>query len=132
MKEYRYPSPIIADRIQQIMWDNNLTDVYVARILNVDRKTILAVRHAERNPSIKFVRWLCSTFHIDANWLLVLTDHKTLPETIRTIHDCVAKQMYEKGIDDYMNALLNVLDDFGSLSNPTVRQIAERLKEQKK
>lgn len=55
-----------------------------------------------------------------------------LKKTIETLHYCVSKQMYEKGIDDYMNALLNVLDDFGSLSNATVRQIAEKLKEQKK
>lgn len=55
-----------------------------------------------------------------------------LKKTIETLHYCVSKQMNEKGIDDYMNALLNVLDDMGFVSEPTVRQIAEKLKEQKK
>lgn len=72
MREYRYPSPIIAERIQKIYDEQNLTDGYVANALNVDRKTPMKFRHADTNPSIKFIRWLCSTYKIDANWLLDL------------------------------------------------------------
>lgn len=72
MKQYRYPSPIIAERIQKIFDDNNLTDGYVAKAINVDRKTILSFRHADANPSIKFIRWICDTYKIDANYLLDL------------------------------------------------------------
>ena len=45
MKQYRYPSPIIAERIQKIFDDNDLTDGYVAKAINVDRKTIFSFRH---------------------------------------------------------------------------------------
>lgn len=99
MKEYIYPSPVIAERIQQVLWDNNLGDTEVARRIDVERKTILAYRHAERNPSIKFVRWLCATCRIDANWLLDLTQ-TDVKKTMQNIHDCVAEEMYEKGKAD--------------------------------
>lgn len=72
MKRYIYPSPVIADRIQQIFDEHGLKDGRVADILEMDRKTVLKYRRAERNPNIKFIRWLCSTYKIDANWLLAI------------------------------------------------------------
>lgn len=72
MREYRYPSPIIADRIQQIFDEHNLHDGEVANILDVDRRTPMKYRHGETAPSVRFIRWLCSTYKIDANWLLDL------------------------------------------------------------
>ena len=72
IKEYVYPSPIIAERIQQIFNENHLTDRQVGEILKVERKTILSYRKAISNPSIKFVRWLCKTYNVDVKWLLDL------------------------------------------------------------
>lgn len=72
MIEYSYPSPVIAQRIQSVFDENKLTDGYVANLIEVDRKCILHYRNAITNPSIKFVRWICSTYKIDANWLLDL------------------------------------------------------------
>lgn len=70
MKKYIYPSPIIVERIQKVFDDNRLTDEYVAGMIGVNRKTPMKYRHAETNPSIKFIRWLCSTYHVSVEWLL--------------------------------------------------------------
>lgn len=70
--DYVYPSPVIAERIQELFDKNHLKDGQVAKILKCDRKSILAYRHAERNPSIKFVRYMCATYHVSADWLLDL------------------------------------------------------------
>lgn len=70
MVKYNYPSPVIAERIQKVFDDNNLTDTQVANILKCDRKSILKYRNAYHHPNIKFIRWLCATYNVDANWLL--------------------------------------------------------------
>lgn len=67
---YNYPSLIIAERIQKVFDKNNITDSQVANSLKCDRKCILGYRNGYANPSIKFIRWLCATYKIDANWLL--------------------------------------------------------------
>lgn len=72
MNNYPYPSPVIAERIQKIFDDNKLTDGYVAKILGYNRKTVLSFRNATTNPSVKFIRWICSTYHVTADWLLDL------------------------------------------------------------
>lgn len=72
MINYQYPSPIIAERIQSVFYEHDLTDRYVADQIGMERKTICAYRNAERNPSIKFIRWLCSTYKISVSWLLDL------------------------------------------------------------
>lgn len=72
MREYKYPSPVIAERIQEILFELELTDKYVAEQLNMERKVIFNYRHAITNPSIKFIRWLCQTYKVDARWLLDL------------------------------------------------------------
>lgn len=72
MTEYVYPSPVIAERIQKVFWDNDLTDPYVAKQIGCERKCIGAYRRAESNPSIKFIRWLCENYKIDVRWLLDL------------------------------------------------------------
>lgn len=38
-----------------------------------------------------------------------------LKETIRTIHDCVAKQMYEKGIDDAIRLIEKLMERYENL-----------------
>lgn len=68
--DYKYPSPVIADRIQKIFNDNKLTDFKVAAALKCDRKAMFNYRHALTNPSVKFIRYICATYHVDANWLL--------------------------------------------------------------
>lgn len=70
MKETVYPSPIIAERIQQIFDENNLTDNEVAQRIKMHRHAVFNYRNALNNPSVKFIRYLCSTYHVDANWLL--------------------------------------------------------------
>jgi len=72
MREYVYPSPVIANRIQEVFDEFNLNDGFVASQIGCERKTIGAYRRAETNPSIKFVRWICSTYHKSPVWLLDL------------------------------------------------------------
>lgn len=72
MKNMEYPSPEIAKRIQQVFWDNNLIDKQVANAIGIDRKSCLAYRNCVTNPSVKFIRYLCSNYHVSADWLLDL------------------------------------------------------------
>ncbi len=64
--------------------------------------------------------------------------HGNLADTIREIHDCVAKEIYRKGIDDFLNAIAEHfnknLDDYieRGATYSDIKQIAEQLKEQEK
>lgn len=74
MKNKKYPSPIIAERIQEVFWENNLTDSYVAKMIGCERKSIGSYRRAESNPSVPFIRWICATYKINVSWLLDLEE----------------------------------------------------------
>ncbi len=54
-----------------------------------------------------------------------------LKETIKDIHDNVAKEMYCKGIDDLCNEIstYRMYDEYGNMID--LLEIAEKLKEQK-
>lgn len=72
MRHSRINNPVIAERIQQVFDENNLSDRQVAEAIGYERKSILAYRNAYATPPIKFVRYLCSTYHVSADWLLDL------------------------------------------------------------
>lgn len=112
-KEYPYPSPVIADRIQKVMTENGCTDEGMAKMVGCDRKAIMHYRNCVTNPHVKFIRYMCETYHVDANWLLdIRTPYTTdemkawregyragrgnadekLPDVIKEIHDLVEKQ----------------------------------------
>lgn len=68
------------------------------------------------------------------------SEHGNLADMIRDIHDCVAKEMYCKGVDDFVHkvkehhyVLSDVINskDYGMFT-VGIEQIAEELKEQEK
>ena len=69
-RHLEYPNALIAERIQEVFYANDLSDKVVAQKVGLERKTILSYRQGNTNPSIKFIRWICSTYKISANWLL--------------------------------------------------------------
>lgn len=55
-----------------------------------------------------------------------------LKDTIKNIHDSVAKKMYCKGIEEYKNALLKLIKDeqdtrYGYLNERDIREVADQL-----
>lgn len=68
--ETKYPNPVIAERVQQVFNEHNLSDPVIAKAVGVERKTILAYRNCYSNPSIKFLRYICKTYKVSADWLL--------------------------------------------------------------
>lgn len=85
MKQFVYPNPVIAERIQQVMRSNALTDKAVAEHLDRERKAICNYRNCVTNPDIKIIRYLCANYHVDANWLLDLKCNAVLEERKRII-----------------------------------------------
>lgn len=67
MKDLTYPHPVIAERIQELFNEHDLTDEKIA-------KAIGAYRNCITNPSIKFVRYMCKTYNVSADWLLNLKE----------------------------------------------------------
>lgn len=59
-------------------------------------------------------------------------EHGNLADIIRNIHDCVAREMYCKGIDDMFNeiSIYRMYDEHGNVID--VLEIAQKLKEQDK
>jgi len=72
MKYTEYPSPVIAERIQQVTKDNNLIDKEVASAIGMERKSIMNCRNCVTNPNVKLIRYICKTYHVSADWLLDL------------------------------------------------------------
>lgn len=74
MKDLTYPHPVIAERIQELFNKHDLTDEKIAKAIGCERKTIGAYRNCITNPSIKFVRYMCKTYNVSADWLLNLKE----------------------------------------------------------
>lgn len=75
MPEYRnypYPNPVIAERITEVIHTKGLSCIQIANQIGIERKSIYSYMKGLRNPSIRFIRYLCINHNIDPVWLLDL------------------------------------------------------------
>lgn len=69
-----------ADRVREVRKTNGLTQEKMAEMLDVDKDYISKVERGERKLSQKRVEIIAEKFKVMPEWLLGLSEHKTLTE----------------------------------------------------
>lgn len=69
-----------ANRVREVRKSNGLTQEKMAELIDVDKDYISKVERGERKLSQKRVKIIAKRFNVMPEWLLGLSEHKTLTE----------------------------------------------------
>ena len=64
-------------KLKALRQENNMTQKYVARQINVARSTVAGYETKNRQPSHEKLTAMANLFHVSVDYLLGLTDQKT-------------------------------------------------------
>ena len=70
MKRKQYPHYEIGKRLEDLMYDQNISDSTLAKRIGKNRKTLLAYRHNESEMGIVTLMKICSVLGTTPNYLL--------------------------------------------------------------
>lgn len=69
--------PLLADKIKQVRKQNGLNQTDFASRLGVDKSMICNYENGSRQPSLRMLIKIASTFHVSTDYLLNLSENKS-------------------------------------------------------
>ena len=102
--------------IKKIRKEHNLTQVKFGKILNCDRYRIADIERGKPAPTIEDIRVISQRFKISADYLLCLTDTKTIDKDMRFICDYTGLNeetikffVFQRHVDEYIGFYDNTI-----------------------
>jgi len=69
---------LYADKIKQFRQENNITQAHIANILGISQQQYFKYEKGINELPLRYLTVICKTYGISADWLLGLSERKSL------------------------------------------------------